>query len=127
MKDWIHKTVSEARKIFGVGPEWSVSIKQTDKPGGSEWYGGYVHVDSAYLNADMELMEDIKEDDKGRRTIYHEVAHIGHGEVNRIAYLAFDELSEEQRKIFKELYQDAVERYCQRIARSLVAYFYTED
>jgi len=108
---WIIERVQEARDLFGVGgPEWSITLKLTDRPGGHE-ADGYTTTDPVYLNATIELWTGLQDDQNGREAVYHEVLHVAHSEIWRII----------TDKGETDDYRAAVERFVTRVTRSLIS------
>ena len=119
---WLIKHIQDARSLFGVGgSEWHVYVVMVNEPGGCSELNGFCKVDAVYLNADLEFKSDLSDDDIGRNAAYHEVLHIVHQEVDQVAFMALNRLGKKQRKILKQVYREAVERFIQRMSRSITA------
>jgi len=109
--DWIIDKVKQARDLFGVGgPEWSISLKMNDRPGGHEAYG-YTVTNPTYLNATIEFAADLKDDETGQEAVLHEVLHIALSEIWHII-VEKDEIDE---------YTEAMERFITRVVRSIIS------
>jgi hypothetical protein len=118
--DWITKNVQDGRELFGVGGvEWHITVRLSDKPNGDKGCDGAVDVDAVYLNAEIELKDTLEDNEIARAEIYHEVLHIPHQEIDHWVHQIIRELPEEQGKIYRYSYDELVERFIQRISRSV--------
>lgn len=117
--EWIVQAAADARDLLGVDGGWHVTVALSDCPGGDEENNGHCHIDTAYLNADIELARDLEEGREGRRIIMHEVMHITHSEIDQIVWQILAGLPKRERKQFKEMYCAAVERLLQRVTRAM--------
>lgn len=114
----IRQYINEAQDVFGLAG-WHISVKMTDKPGGSEQNWGRCATESVYLNASIEISTDIDNEQRAREVCYHEVIHAAHASIDRVVNRILDELPKKQRRLFSELYTDEVERFTQRTSRSI--------
>jgi hypothetical protein len=120
--DWMLKHIQDARSLFGIGgPEWHVTARLTDKPLGSEDNDGGVHVDGVYMNAQIEMRDGLEDNDNARDDIYHEVLHIPHDEIDHLVSRIIGELPEADQDRYHDLYNELVERFVQRLSRSICA------
>lgn len=122
LPEWMKEHIQDARGLFGVGgAEWHITARLSDKPAGSKGFDGSCWADATYLNAEIELNEDLPDDENGKEKIYHEVLHVAHQEIDQMAFDAMSHLPKRERKIYRNLYEAAVERFNQRISRSICA------
>lgn len=122
VSDWMLKHIQDARSLFGVGgAEWHITAKLTDKPLGTDECNGSVTVDATYLNATIELHEDLEDNDVARDSVYHEVLHIPHEEIDHLVAGIIGELPADVRDRYDTLYHETVERFVQRVSRSICA------
>ena len=127
--DWMLKHIQDARGLFGVGgPEWHITAKLTDKPLGGDEYNGGVNVDAIYMNATIELKDTLTDNDVAKDVIYHEVLHIPHEEIDHLVFSIIEELpTDEAKQRYHALYRDTVERFIQRVSRSICAGLHKES
>jgi hypothetical protein len=120
--DWAKEAAQEAVNTFGLGSDWHIFLEWVQNPDGLRTIAGSCKSDSVYLNATIELRNNLEPGPKAKRVILHEVGHVALGEIDRIVggYILEAILSDDQRETLKSLYVDAQERFLQRLVRGLV-------
>lgn len=118
--DYVKEYIQEARNIFGLnGPEWHFTILMTDRPGGRGNSDGWCLSDGVYMNADIEIREGIEDRELIRNHVFHEVLHAVHAEIDSVVEQMEDLIPKRERKVIRETYEKALERFVQRTARSV--------
>lgn len=118
--EWIIKQIQDARQLFGVGGiEWHITARLSDKPHGSDEFDGGCFIDSVYLNAEIEIKDNLENTERSRQTIYHEVLHVAHQEIDSVVRDLFKQAPKSSRRIYRKFYYEAVERFVQRTTRAI--------
>jgi hypothetical protein len=119
--DFLFGYVQQARDLLGVGgAEWHITAKMSDKPGGKESTDGTCSYDYRYLNASLEFNTRLEDGSAAREIALHEVGHIALSEIEEAFLGALKQVPEDRQDFFRELFDDAEERFLQRLSRSLV-------
>lgn len=119
--DFLISYIQQARDLFGLGgAEWHITAKLSDKPNGSAKTAGSASTDYQYLNASLEFIDTLEAGSEAREIVLHEIGHVAHAEVDNAVDFLLVQVDEDRREHFRELYNEAVERYLQRLSRSLV-------
>lgn len=119
---WISEKLAEARRLFGLGgTDWHFTVKMTDKPGGNYCYFGSINCDSVYQDCEIEFSNELIDDKAGKITVYHEVAHAAHENIDHLVKeTLLNEIPKDKRGMLHKLYIDEVENFIQRLSRSIV-------
>jgi len=118
--EWLVELVQDTRRLLGVGGDWHVNLRVVDSPHDDPTNSAAVTPDGVYLIATIEVARDVENSDEGRRIVMHEVMHIAHTELDLIVSQILAGLPKRERRRFRKLYEDGVERFLQRTTRAMV-------
>lgn len=119
MSEWLQERFRIGRKILGIPQTWSIAVRLTDKPGGNPNNAGWCNADATYENASIEIFDEIGEDETAITYILHELAHIATAHLDEVIEKMLDVMSEDDRAVFRPLYESAMETFVQRLARGI--------
>ena len=102
--------------------EWHITAKLSDKPNGSADTAGSALTNFKYLNASLEFIDTLQPGNEAKAIVLHELGHVAHAEIDDAVDFILAQVDEDRRGHFRELYDEALERYLQRLSRSLVFY-----
>ena len=128
LPDFLLAYIQQGRDLFALGgAEWHITAKLSDKPNGNPACAGSAKTDFKYLNASLEFADTLEPGPSTRGIVLHELGHVAHAEIDNAVDFILAQMDEERRDHFRELYDEAVERYLQRLSRSLVCYAKLEE
>jgi hypothetical protein len=122
IQKWIVDALRRSKQIWGIGNEWSIVVELMDNPGGSSSNMGAAHYSYRYLNATIDLRRTIKQSPLTRRLILHEVGHLAMAEIDEAVEKILVQVDSDRRGFFRELYEDAQEKFLQRTSRCFLDY-----
>ncbi len=118
--DWMEKYIQEARGLYGVGgPDWHFSAEIKDKLKGHPTAAAFTETNFVYKNVNMYFLSDCEDDNKSRENCHHEVLHVAHVELDQIVDSIIAQLPKGKKKYFRQIYDDADERFVQTLARCI--------
>jgi hypothetical protein len=116
---WVKEYAIDVRLLLGIDDGWHIIIKMVDEPSGRRIFNGSASYDSAYLNAQIELANDLEDNAEGRRVILHELFHVALAQMYQAAEYAFGQLPKKRRRLVRKVYNDAEEQFIQRATRAM--------
>lgn len=120
--DWLFEYVQAARDIYGItGPDWAIRSKVSDRPNGKDVSGSTI-TDARYMNANIVFSTDLEEGDRAREVVIHEIGHVAMFEIDGAFESLLAQVDEARREFLREVFEDAEERFLQRLSRSFVYY-----
>lgn len=118
--DWMEKYIQEARGLYGVGgPDWHFSAEIMDELEGHPTAAATTKTNYAYKNVEINFLSGYEEGEKAREDCHHEVLHVAHVELDQIVDSITAQLPKGKRKYFRQIYDDANERFVQTLARCI--------
>jgi len=126
--EWIVKTVETARKLYGVDdPVWQVDIIVDTDPGGDNNNRGHCTTQPYNHNVLLVFNESMKEDYKGRCTIFHEVLHMALSALDYSTDHIIEQLPENLRGVETNVIERERESLVSTISRASVRWIYSEE
>jgi hypothetical protein len=121
--NWLFAYIQDARLIFGInGPDWHFHSKMSDKPGDGNGDASTT-TNWTYLNVSQEYSNTLQEGTYSQTVSIHEVGHAAMAEMDVAVQVMAEHLPEEVRKVLLDQYDNATERFLQRLSRSVVHHY----
>lgn len=109
--EWLTDLVQDTRRLLGIGDDWHVFVEMKHMSESN----GSTQADSVYLNADLCFSTKLAPGELSRQVVAHELLHVAHQEIDSVV----------ERMcvcpLVRVMYDEAVERFCQRITRALAS------
>jgi hypothetical protein len=120
---WLFAYIQDARLIFGInGPDWHFHSKMSDRPSGKDIVGA-TDTNATYLTTYQEYNSSLEEGPRAQETAIHEVGHVAMVEMDVAVQMMAEHLPDDLRKVLQEQYDNATERFLQRLSRSVVHHY----
>lgn len=125
--EWLTDLVQDARRLLGVGDDWSITVRVDRLPGGSPDNDAACEPDAVYLNADLTFAPDVQPGETAQMLVLHEVLHVAHAELDELVAVICAGLPKNEQIRMRDLYDDGVERMLQRISRAMVRHIRPQE